>query len=207
MKRRNLLKWLALGSAGLLTGIWDWRWFQPSFTSIILFTDRPGSDLDYLTKFLSPIEDLRISEYPVTNLKQDLTIISQHHVLDPLQDSVPGWLTEITKQIRQRRSPALYMVSIEPHYPRASSGQIIIESNGEIFDILSPTQSYRNIRVPGAVGKTHLAIENGQVTITRASCQHKVCQKAHWHGRVVCAPNRLIIKYPTASPDIDILLG
>ncbi len=208
MKRRDLLKLMALGGAGILTGLWSWRWSPVSPLSIVLLTDQPDQDVTRVLQFFKDKRHMRISEYPVQQTKQDITIITQHQLLDPTNPQAPRWVQHLAQQMRQRSTPAKYLITIEHRHPQPTKGQIIIESDGEVFDILSPTQSYRRIRVPGPAGDTYLALQDGKVTITQASCRHKVCQKADGtrKGRIICAPNRLIVTLPGIA-NLDALIG
>ncbi len=207
MKRRDVLKFLSLSAAGILTGTLIPFLPRKNSATFVLLTDQPSSDVLKLLKQIGKHTNFAISEHPINPVKQDLTILMNQTLVDPQSATLPDWLRNFALQLRKRQSPARFMVTLEPR-GALQEEKIVIQSNGQIFDVLTVHESFKDIRIPGPLGETHLSIENGVAKIHRASCKHQLCRKqgAVNGGKLICAPNRLVISLPGYS-GIDALIG
>ena len=207
MKRRDVLKLLSLGAAGLTGGFFTIQFFSKEAPAIVFLTDQPTTDLFYVLKQLKQYSDYRISEQPISPVPQDATLFLHGKLTDPFVDGTPHWFKTFTHQLRSRKRPATALIALEPETD-VRKESIIIKSNGQIVDVLEVSRNYADIIVPGQLGKTHLSLQDGTISVTRASCKHKLCQKqgAISEGHLICAPNRLVVSLPRPSK-FDALIG
>ncbi len=88
--------------------------------------------------------------------------------------------------------------------PREAHSVAISSPQGR--EVLSLTQPQR-VAVEGALGISHIAIEDGAVRFVASPCRHKVCTRSGWHRRssavAACVPNRISLVLIGAQGDLD----
>jgi len=138
-----------------------------------------------------------------------LTVLTSAGLLDPAKADVPTALADLARELRERRAPANFLLSLQQ--PLDRSGELIIESDGRIVDSVNLARDYRSIVVQGPCGPTEFSIGRGLVSVERSSCRHKNCEKMGGlrSGRIICAPNRLVahVAGGRAGAPLDALSG
>jgi len=207
MKRRDVLKLLTLGTAGLTGGFFSLQFLTQEAPAMAFLTDQPSRDLFFVLKQLRQYSEYRISEQPIAPIPQDATIFLNGELTDPFADNTPRWFKTFTHQLRSRKTPAKVLIALEPE-TSTRNNSIIIKSNGQIVEVLDSSRNYAEIIIPGPLGKTHLTLQDGTLSVTHASCKHKLCQKQGpiSEGALICAPNRMVVSLPNPS-NVDAVIG
>lgn len=211
MNRRQLLKVLSATGAGALAaglGI-----FNPAEASPTLFfvTHDVRGDLMRMSQIVGgrDFDRRQIEATAIQPASQDLSLIMDGRLVDPSTGlHTPALLKEFASELRRRTVPGQYLVSITPRR-QESNNRIVIERDGVVFDELPLETDYRRIEVPGVMGKTVLTLGGGQLAVTHASCRHGLCKKVgpQSAGHIVCAPNRLVVRMPSAPSILDAISG
>ena len=211
MNRRQVLKILsATGVGALAAGIGLFETAEASPTLFFVTNDVRG-DLMRLSRIFG-VRAFNRSTVATTAIQpaaQDLSLIADGRLIDPSVDvDIPAPLRQFAFDIRKRTTPGQYLVSVSPKSPEPKN-KVVIELDGKVFDELPLDAEYRRIEVPGAMGTTVLALNGGQVAVTHASCKHGLCKKvgAQSTGHIVCAPNRLVVRMPSAPTLLDAISG
>ena len=80
---------------------------------------------------------------------------------------------------------------------RPSSARVVIEQDGEV-KFLAPLAENVRASIDGPLGETVIAIEDGGVRVTAASCPHRLCMAmgtVKQQGEVIaCLPNRVLVR-------------
>ena len=91
------------------------------------------------------------------------------------------------------------LIGVFTYYAYSSGGSsksVHIKSSGEEW--IYPLDEERTITLPGPVGNTVIAIEDGSVHVVSSDCREKICVRSgHIHragGWIVCLPNRIFIR-------------
>ncbi len=207
MKRRDVLKLFAFGTAGLSSGLFTFQFLKGTAPGLVVLTHTPTRDVFFLLKHLKEYSDYRISEQAIAPVPQDATLFFNHQLFDPEADETPRWFRMFVRSIRSRPQPARYLISLMP-ITETEKNTIVIKSDGQLVDVLDVSKNYRDIIIRGPQGNTHLSIQDGKVSVVKASCKHKLCQKQGpvTEGNLICAPNRLIVSLPNQS-HLDALIG
>lgn len=195
MNRREFLRWLGLSSLAISGGFW-WKALESHPTySFYLMTNQPGRDIQSILRLFPDLDkkSLTIWRFPFSGQGQDVTVQFNGQIIEPVASThFPKAFRQWVAHLRRRSAAANWIVGIEP-WGLLPSGQIVIVSNGQVFERLPIHKNYRHIKVPGPMGATILQIENGLVRVKEASCKHKICQHLQGTSRIICAPNRLLV--------------
>ena len=128
-------------------------------------------------------------------------------LLDPLSASgVPAGLADLAHRMRHRTEPGDMLVRLTPKMPSGAHTATIV-SEGIVQDHLSLDRHYDHIDVPGPMGTTTLRLHDGRLSVVRASCRHKTCQKMAGGSGLICVPNRLVVTLPFAPSGLDGVTG
>lgn len=78
----------------------------------------------------------------------------------------------------------------------------VIRDETGLLDRIRLDQTFKDIWIRGPLGKTGVAIENGQVWVHTATCRNQICRHTGFASQVneviACAPNKIIIQVETA---------
>jgi len=211
MNRRALLKMLATAGLAPFAAGFAGRVEAGTTAAFYLVTDRPDADLVALRRVAGtrPLAGFRTSIVPMASAPQDLALRRGSVLVDPSRSgAVPPALAAFVAAVRARLKPGNVLLSIEP----PSSGQegvAVIEQDGRVIEQIVLDHDYAYIDVPGAAGRTVFKIQDGRLTVTEASCRHKLCSKLgpQTHGRIICAPNRLVVNLPGFGAGLDAVTG
>ncbi|NOX36846.1 MAG: hypothetical protein GXO78_04840 [Calditrichaeota bacterium] len=202
MKRRDFLKWIAVAGVGSAVGSWWWP-FRESQT-LVLITDQPRRDLAQLSPLLEAGSDpWEVEYYPVDALPQDVTLIRNGVLMDPVKGvAVPGLVTRLAREMRQRHRPGYTLILARPAVRTREEG-VEIRVDGVLFARLDGTRNYDRIDVPGPMGKTVLRYRDGKMQVIQSSCRHRLCEQMGpmAQGKLICAPNRLLVTLAPTSLD------
>lgn len=209
MNRRQLLALLA--GVGATTAVPLLKRLSDSEAfSFFLVTDRPDQDLARLLSLLTPNRrrSAQIEVMAIAPAPQDLCLSRGATLADPVREpSVPPALRRLADGLRRRSEPGTSLLSVSDAQSGAADHIAITVSGTRMLE-LDPNRSYESIEVDGPMGRTRLRLRDGSVTVAQASCRHKTCERigARRRGRIVCAPNQLVITLPASSP-VDALTG
>lgn len=211
LNRRQVLKMLALGGLGSVgAGLAFWR-SEGAVSSYFLVTGSPTEDLSLLKRVARPgdLRAMNVSVIPIARAPQDLSILTGGGLIDPTQnEAVPQGIADFAWMLRSRREPGNYLLTVEPKR-NANSRVVVFERNGVPYDQIPLAKNYARIEVPGEAGKTVFRLESGRLSVVHASCRHELCRKMgpQVSGNIVCAPNRLVARMPSASTMLDAVTG
>jgi hypothetical protein len=177
--------------------------------SFFLLTSHPDEDL-LLLRRAAPFRrgQIRVASSAVASLRQDLTVLTGGGIIDPSQGKEVR-LVRFVHELRRRADPATFLLQVDVG-PEASGPNVLtIEQNGVVRDLIDVSRSYRSIEVPGADGATTLRLQDGSLSVVKASCRHENCRKmgARRHGSLICAPNRLVATMPGRITLFDVTTG
>ena len=194
---------LALLGAGGAAAAFGLRGSPESNAGYFLLTDDPDGDLMRLRRLVR-LSDVSVSSSLVSAVGQDLTIFSNGRLLDPVTH---GGLADLALMMRGRSGPATCLLQVEA--ASAEPRVLTIQCEGNVHEVISLDRSYRRIEVPGPAGRTVLRLDEGVLSVTEASCRHENCLKlgARSHGRIICAPNKLVATLPGRPAGYDVLAG
>jgi hypothetical protein len=81
---------------------------------------------------------------------------------------------------------------------RVGAGQRVVVVQGGKTLFVAPLDSKRTVSLPGPLGETRLAIDEGTVCVLNSPCPHKICMGSGSVSRagelLACVPNRLLIR-------------
>ena len=194
MTRRQALRMLGFGGLSLAGGATLAALRGTPAASYFLLTGDPDRDLSLLRRAAGLIATrTRVDLWPVRNATQDLTLVRNGSVLDPVAPGPDAGLRDLALQLRTRREPATMLMSVTGQ-PQTEDAMVVIARDGVVWDRLDGRRHYDRIEVPVAQGTAVLRLSDRHLTMVEAPCRHKLCQKmsAGGAGRIICAPNRLM---------------
>ena len=210
MNRRQLLKTITL--AGLTPWVtsfapWDPR---PRYASSFIITDRPAEDGPRLVHLLGlDLAAAHIARTPMQPAAQDLSLIQHGGLVDPTIPGVSEPLAGFAAELRARPQPGSVLVSVEPRQ-ETPQDVVIFEHDGQVYDQIPLHHNFARIEMPGVLGPTVFALQEGRLSVVTSSCRHQLCKKMGTRsgGRIICAPNRLVATLPRpASMGLDAMTG
>ena len=208
MNRREMIK---LAGFGVLIGTAS----APSLglfdhaRTFFLLTSRPDEDLLLLRRAASFRRgEIRVASTAVASVRQDMTVLTGGDIVDP-SHGAPVRLARFVHELRRREDPATFLLQVDEGPDASGPNVLTIEQGGVVREVIDLGRSYRSIEVPGAVGATTLQLQDGCLSVVKASCRHENCRKmgAHRHGRLICAPNRLVATMPGRIATYDATAG
>lgn len=195
MNRREMTRLLAVAGIGLAGGI-GLDVFRTSGTRCaLLITRDPDGDLERVRTALGLSgRGLRVEMWPVSPSSQDLTLVVDGRILDPVSATgVAPRIRALALALRSRRSAGTTLLSVADASPRAA-GAVVLSRDGVVWDRLDLNRRYARIEMPVAQGLLVARLENRQLAIIEAPCRHRLCQRmgARSTGNLVCAPNHFL---------------
>ncbi len=208
MRREEFLKMCATAGTGLLAaGMGYWLEGGPS-RHIAVISDSPSGDSRRLSALRYAAEDIVCSELPGPGVAQDLTVLCDGTVLDPLRPGEPDpELRAFARELRSRRAPGGFLIFTR-HSAPAGDDEIQFSVDGLVVERIPRSRSYQRIVIDGKVGQTEFRLTNGVLIAVTSSCSHKVCVRTGpiRSGQIICAPNRLVASLG-AGHGLDGIIG
>lgn len=176
--------------------------------SLFLITSDPDRDRERLLRITGPGKGAAVDVQLIQPAGQDLGLILNGRLVDPVQNRVCNGLRDMAYELRRRSEQGCYFVTVSAGN-QAPSNEIVIEVDGRVVRRLGMNGTDTEIIVPGACGQTVFNLRDGALAVTGFSCRHGLCRKLGWVriGRIVCAPNRLVASIGRNGAGLDALTG
>ena len=103
---------------------------------------------------------------------------------------------------------ALVLLTFQQFWARQPASQIKIRQANEIVGIFDLNQN-RELHIKGAIGESHISIQNGQVRFKQSPCINQYCVHQGWLNRTgqvaICLPNQISLQLIGAKSTYDSL--
>lgn len=88
------------------------------------------------------------------------------------------------------------------------ASQLKIRQASQVIGIFDLNQS-RELHIKGALGESHISIQNGQVRFKQSPCRNQYCVHQGWLSRAgqvaICLPNQISLQLMGAKSTYDSL--
>lgn len=196
LDRREFLKVTSIAGAGVLAAGLPLLKTKAQENTLVLVTDSPDRDIRALLQTAHRLvgKNPGIETHPVQPAVQDLSVIRDSHLLDPMQSGdISSDLRAFAHEMRNRQGTGNTCVTISARN-RSDGKYVTFQVDGRTVERVERSKSYSSIVIPGAQGDTQFTLKDGKLSAVSSSCRHDICVKMgeKRSGRIICAPNKLV---------------
>jgi hypothetical protein len=193
MDRKDFIK------LGILSGVSAalFGYFSPKGaadeSSFLIISGDPAGDRKKILSLTGSSKRTVINVQPVRSSAQDLTIIKDNKIINPVTDRhIDKRISDFANELRGRKQPGNTLISVA--FPHEDESSVTFEVSNNVAEKIQLFRNYESIVIPGIMGNTEFSLIDGKLSVVKASCRHNICKRMDGitKGRIICVPNKVI---------------